>query len=406
MTDIHATLGGHIPPPLLPTYPRVPPLASAAQRESANASAAASQQAIQGLQAQLNDTQSNLANHVEKIKNLEDLLSQHEEIKNQVDHLRQQMQAAQVEMSALLSSSAARPAERDLPLEPDEDEDEDEDDDRSIASNDTARPFDDEDEEDPDLATRQANGIRFAQANGILPLPLTHEKDQHAQFLREQNAGLVSRIEALSAELEQANQLGLTLQVQHAQTTESMRALEERLAGLESSVQTSVQESKGHWDGWKKAFEESWARDREAWEEEREKMKSAVKEWEEEKERKAKAEVEKVVEVESDSRSEGGKKGKRRKKRRNTVKPSTLESGSSSSDEEEPTGGKHRPTASEVTVTSTPRGALQSLEEKGSPVVKDLPAKTQEVKDRWARELGANKGANHVGQAFLPDATG
>lgn len=145
----------------------------------------------------------------------------------------------------------------------------------------------------PNGTAAAPNGVvayeeRFAPAAeaAVAAAELAHERQ-----LQEQNSKLAARLDALSSELDEATKLGQSLRSQHAEASSTIRALEARIQGLEKAVEGRVAEVEGkvlaeaesRWKGWRDAFEESWKRERESWDVEREKLQSAVREWEESK---------------------------------------------------------------------------------------------------------------------------
>lgn len=115
--------------------------------------------------------------------------------------------------------------------------------------------------------------------------------NQRERLLKEQNGKLVARLEALSLELSEATQLGAALRTRHAEASETIKLLEERIVALERAVDQRVAEAEGKvlekveqtWTGWRERFEQSWQEERLSWEGEREALRKLVKEWEERK---------------------------------------------------------------------------------------------------------------------------
>ncbi|GAA5877832.1 hypothetical protein JCM3774_000190 [Rhodotorula dairenensis] len=115
--------------------------------------------------------------------------------------------------------------------------------------------------------------------------------DTRERLLEEQNGKLVARLEALSLELSEATRLGATLRTRHAEASETIKLLEQRVAALELAVDRRVAEAEGEilakaeqsWTGWRERFEHSWREERRTWEGERDALARLVKEWEERK---------------------------------------------------------------------------------------------------------------------------
>jgi hypothetical protein len=314
MNEIHETLGGSVPPPL-PPFPhptRIPPLAS----QNPNGNNDPQAQTIVALQTQLGETQAALAGHVERIRNLEGLLAEHETIKREVGALREQMVEAKREMDDFnrVRRGQVRPAATNGSLsvaslqasgvDGKRDGDDDDDDARSVASVDTVTPSSwnagDEgaggDSDEREKTVTLINGLeglrRSTSSSSAQPSSSSSGSDEDGaaalreQRLQAQNSALGARLEALSAELDEATRLGQSLRTQHALVSESVRTLEERIQGLEAAVEGRVAsayaEAEGKWEGWKKQFEDGWKRERESWEAEREYLRQMLREWEEE----------------------------------------------------------------------------------------------------------------------------
>lgn len=198
-------------------------------------------------------------------------------------------------------------------LEREEQEEEDDEDARSIASIDT-------------IVDEQTLARKKKQTNGDVASPLesdettsepasapsTVSSDELARerlVLQEQNAALTARLDALSAELDEAIQLGRSLQTQHSEAFSTIKVLEEKIASLETAVEEKVEQAQGkvmreceeRWKGWKEVFEEGWRREKEGWREEREKLWQVVKDWEE---RKKNVEVDESGDVENEGSDE------------------------------------------------------------------------------------------------------
>jgi len=314
------------------------------------------------------------------------MLKEQEGVKEEVENLRRLMEENgrreehEREMERERERDSQRngresPVARMLEREEQRDEEGDDDDDaRSIASVDTVV-------EAPSSPSKN----KKRQVNGTSPLdseettseptsiaspapPSTSQSadsDELARerlVLQEQNAALTARLDALSAELDEAIQLGRSLQTQHSETLSTIKLLEEKIASLETAVDERVEEAQGkvmreceeRWKGWKEVFEEGWRREKEGWREEREKLWEVVKDWEEKKKRESEAEAD-AGEVESDgseeddeaegesstaaqstsstARSPSPKKRSTRRRKRTTIVPTTSASigGSSSS---------------------------------------------------------------------------
>ncbi|GAA6055258.1 hypothetical protein JCM3770_001511 [Rhodotorula araucariae] len=328
---VHDTLGGGAPPALPPQHagPRV----GSAFPPRADVHA----QSIAALQQQLSETQQSLQGHVGKIRDLEGLLAEHDALKREVGSLRAQMDEARESMSAMIRdreyeaeerhrARARRTNGRESPLAAlldqddddddlaaaEADDDDDDDDAASVASVETVSPA--------NLARGGVNGLRAKQAHTDEPPEADEDEPTLApapaptaaaavdvdttdappsstaaaaaaadvareRLLQEQNAKLVARLEALSAELDESMSLGAALRTQHAAASETIRALEARVASLEAAVDRRVAEAEGRaeqrWDVWRKRFEQTWADEQKSWAGERDQLRELVREWEE-----------------------------------------------------------------------------------------------------------------------------
>ncbi|ORY52707.1 hypothetical protein BCR35DRAFT_18771 [Leucosporidium creatinivorum] len=323
LNDVQDTLGGGAPPPNFAASQRgIPPYLPNGHSPSSDHHA----QSIAALQSQLNETQTSLAGHVGKIRDLEGLLAEHDVIKREVGSLRKQMEEAKRDMERMMRTrggdeSAAGGDERatgadgrESPiaklLEQQEDDEagavtDDDDDARSISSVDTISPSN---SKINGVLSAVAGAAAGAAASKLTSATTSNDDDQLARSnaaaataaakeadlarerqLQEQNAKLSARLETLSAELDEATKLGQSLRSQHAEASSTIRALEERVLGLEKAVEGRVKEvegkvlkeCEGKWEGWREKFEEGWRRERAGWEEEREKLMAVVREWEE-----------------------------------------------------------------------------------------------------------------------------
>ncbi|GAA5905174.1 hypothetical protein JCM6882_000400 [Rhodosporidiobolus microsporus] len=366
LTTVHDTLGGGAPPSIPPgagipgrSTSAFPPRTAPPNPEHA--------QSIAQLQAQLADTQSSLAGHVGKIRDLEGLLAEHEVIKREVGALRRQIEEAQEGMVQMLHErekdaavggmrggrespiAALLEAQEEADAAEAGDDDVDFDDAASVSSVDTIAP------------SRRPNGIAAAKKKELkrdvsleqdettdappsspppAPTPALSaspstagdaaaaaqaEKERSA-LLADQNAKLVARLEALSAELDEATKLGAQLREQHAAASVTIRALEERIKGLEGKVREVERGGEERWDAWRGVFEEGWRVEREGWEREREGLRRVVREWEEGKERERREREER--------RARRDERRERRKAAR-AARDDDKEEGSESSGEEE-----------------------------------------------------------------------
>ncbi|GAA6024856.1 hypothetical protein JCM11491_005676 [Sporobolomyces phaffii] len=323
LCDVHDTLGGSVPRPTAgsttgplpyPTTSAFPPRPAAPAQQQHAQPDAATAESIQALQQQLND----LASHVGRIRDLEGMLKEQEGVRDEVENLRRLMEenARKNDESETdgerngRESPIARMLEREEQLEADDDDDDD-DDARSIASVDTVV-------EAPPSEAKQVNGgapgavplaaadddttseptdLPAATAPRTVVKPDADELARERLVLAEQNAALTARLDALSAELDDAISLGRSLQSQHSEACATIKLLEDKIASLEGAVEQRVEAAQGkvlreceeRWKGWKEVFEEGWRREKEGWKEEREKLWEVVKDWDDRKKRESAA---------------------------------------------------------------------------------------------------------------------
>ncbi|KAJ9474557.1 Vacuolar protein sorting-associated protein 64 [Pseudozyma hubeiensis] len=353
MHDIHETLGGSAPPVSSAPYPHLVPLppgsvnAQAQQQQQqqqeqqrakdaeTQATTDAHSATISALQSQLSETQSNLAVHVEKIRSLESVLSDHDSIKREVSTIKMQMEQAKREMDAVASASSSSFPPRhtvngfgtirggsDLLRSLEHD---DFDDGASVASVETVTQNKDDDDQDddhvgprapPDMpphlasddaahvetgleqADKSAPGAAHASSSALTHHNLSKQADERDLELRAQNEALSARLEELAAQLEQALALSRGLQDQHAQVTDTVKTLEQRVQTLEKEVEQnaaaapSAQEShastaamikgiEGRWTEFRSDFEESWRKERQGMQTERDELRQVVQAWDE-----------------------------------------------------------------------------------------------------------------------------
>ncbi|WRT64575.1 uncharacterized protein IL334_001507 [Kwoniella shivajii] len=318
-TDIQDTLGGGLPPAQNGSAAQfIPPQFRSASAEAQAALAGPHGQqaaAFIALQNQLTETQTSLGSQLEKIRLLEGELKEHGSIRNEITTMREQMEESKREMDLLLTSGGisgsmrGRRMSRRKGHEDDDDEDDDDDDARSVMT-----MMDNEDSEqrvrDRRRAEREAPDIRRDRGTDRPKTPeptnlngdigFDDEKDSSGSShsisqpngttsreseIIQQNAELVGRITALSAEISEAVQLSQTLQSQHSEAMSAVKLLTERVGALEtgiaSKVAEEVEKAELKWENWRVKFEEGWKKERESWDAERERLRGVVREWEE-----------------------------------------------------------------------------------------------------------------------------
>lgn len=254
----------------MPSYPHtLPPVAPPQQNFTA-------------VQSQLSETQASLLTHSDRVKSLEETISN---LKNEVERTKSEMEVllttsaksqsddhAHVQGShqlhhALLTNGSSDRGESGAV------EDDAASDAGSVASMDTVRHY----AEEHDCALRDEQ-----------------------ESLRTANAALLTRIEQLSTELHQANEISASLQTQHKSQADLLTGISDRLAALEQAPapapaavaaaqsdgddtkkeaeQPAAADSKAmdlaeqRWNAWKNAFESSWAQERSTWHGEKAKL--------------------------------------------------------------------------------------------------------------------------------------
>jgi len=269
---------------------------------------------------------------MDKIRSLEGLLAEHEVIKREVGSLRSQMEDTKREMDGFVRSRGGsgdaverggRVSAVAAMLEAREAEDDD-DDAASVSSVDTVTL-------DSDLRASpkrpHPNGIVHpTDAQPRSPDRVTAA--DHAQLIA-QNTALTSRLEAISIELNEASKLGQALRTQYAEAAETIRALEDRVAGLEKEVVSRVAavEASGlaavesKWEGWKAELESGWKKQQESWETERSKLLQVIKNWEDSQIEEADPESQEQASSSSPALGKKPKPSRPRRKRRGSGSP-------------------------------------------------------------------------------------
>lgn len=217
MTDIQDTLGGGLPPAQNGSATElIPPQY---RDTSINGQAAA----FLTLQNQLQETQSSLNSHIERIRQLESSLEQHQTIRYEISEMREQIQQSRREMELLRQDDNA----------------------------------------------------------SVTTVTDTRTKEE----LLEENTKLVDQVHSLSGKVTQALDLSQTLSIQHGEAMAALQLLTERVGTLENGIAKriadAVQENDQKWHAVRTDLQEGYKKDRESWEAERTRMQSVVRDWEE-----------------------------------------------------------------------------------------------------------------------------
>ena len=225
------------------------------------------------LQNQLTETQTSLSGQLDKIRQLEGELHEHETLKHQLGSMREQMEETKHEMDLFLAGNRGRQFGRIV---------DDDDDSRSVVT-----LMDNEDAEERMRDRRRSERENGSRERPRTPEPTMNGDDEHVDVSRSenavvaQNAQLAERIESLTGEIAEAVQLSQNLQSQHSEAMTAVRLLTERVGVLENGMMSRVAETEQRWEVWRGKFEEGWRKERETWEIERERLRGVVREWEE-----------------------------------------------------------------------------------------------------------------------------
>ncbi|KAH8832571.1 hypothetical protein DL96DRAFT_1582632 [Flagelloscypha sp. PMI_526] len=282
-----------------------------------SASGTAAESSLAELQTQLATTQSSLSTHLERIHVIEDTLKEHENVKREVDHMREILESKMrsfansndrarfedEEEDALDDDDDARSISTIIPHELDRVDEEDE----SLPEDVAASGHDDE-EVDPDSseARRREQPIgrpHTPEPNGM-GLSLGHSNSHLSSPLIDD---LTSRLSALASQLESALSLSESLQAQHTAAQSTISLLESKVEKLEELVNVKtapppppvalpvpvaqpsptapesreeMSELKTILNDWKKSVEGQWSDVRDEWKVERERLSKAREEFE------------------------------------------------------------------------------------------------------------------------------
>ncbi|CAE6458980.1 unnamed protein product [Rhizoctonia solani] len=215
MNDIQDTMGGGTIPPPPPQHQLIPPVRQPTSDSDVSA-----------MQTQLRETQSSLQAHVDKIRALDRLVEEHEAIKREVGTMREMLTRTR---SPLEEGDLGEHGGNMLDSQQDFDDDSDA---RSVC---TIVP------EEEEHAARSVGRPKTPEPMAMLddarhPPSLTdaiRTAEQNALHAAEQNAILSERLEALTAQLEQAIALSQGLQTHAERASTTIAALEAKVVALE-----------------------------------------------------------------------------------------------------------------------------------------------------------------------------
>ena len=276
-------------------------------------------QAINSLQEQLQQTQSLLSGHVEKMHNLglETIADEHDGMKREIGMLRELIDQRQRELELKRQLQMQKAIEDDdddaksvatviAGGQFHEDEDEENDDERRQRREELGRPRtpepslgDGDSDGEGDIGVRTINlrdrggTIRGGSWNGDATGPAggSQQKSEFAPASRESVDKLTERFEQLAVQFVSAIELSKSLQTQQQAAQEQIAFLEAKVVELEgakeqwtaASAQSEEKKEAGAAAALldlNKAFEGKWERQREEWEEERTRLNGARLEWE------------------------------------------------------------------------------------------------------------------------------
>jgi hypothetical protein len=212
------------------------------------------------LQTQMSDTQTSLNGHLDRIRQLESQLQQQEGLKQELGLVRREMEESRHEMEMLLAAS------------------------RKVGPNGQRQEYDSDDDDDArSVATVMPDdGDEKEEANEPQP---SASASASAEEAAKPDADLDTRVQTLTAEMEDALQLSRSLQAQHSEAMSTVKLLTDRLDLLENGiaerVTAAVERAEERWETWRTKFEERWRKERDGWETERERLRGVVREWEE-----------------------------------------------------------------------------------------------------------------------------
>ncbi|KAF8548614.1 hypothetical protein OG21DRAFT_1560880 [Imleria badia] len=344
MNDIHDTLGGAMPPNIAHFPSNLPPVRapqSQPPHEPAQPTDSGSvpATALNELRSQLHETQASLATHVDKVRALEDMLAEHEAIKQEVASLRELMDERKRELE--ISRHAAGPPSghhdpqrhgdmRNASYQADDDDDAssihtivphglervDEEDEDQLA-------IEDDDEEERRRRRDELGRPRTPEPTGMGMVedddesPNTKRRHRSSSPLQQSHDAasaaideLAERLSTLGGRIDTAVEFNNSLQAQHTAAQTTISQLQSKIATLEELVQETQQQLQQQnsaqeaaqaeilkavrepprdperesltamLNEWKKSVEGQWSAIQEEWSQERERLSKAKEEWE------------------------------------------------------------------------------------------------------------------------------
>ncbi|KAG6329928.1 hypothetical protein ID866_9162 [Astraeus odoratus] len=339
MNDLQDTLGGalpqslpHYPQSLPPVRAQLPPTANEPSQPTDPGTVPAS--ALSELRDQLHETQASLASHVDKVRALEDMLSEHEAIKSEIATLRELMDERKREFELLrhddtsLSSRHRENGHHDELRGRYQGDDDDASSIHTIVPHELERvEEEDEDQlvtEDEDDEDRRRRREELGRPRTPEPTGMGMDDDESPNAKRHHRSAaprdhdvaaaaiddLAERLSALSGRIDTAVEFNSSLQAQHATAQATISLLQSKISTLEEMVQATqlqlqqqnaaqeaaqaeilkaVREPRRDTEHesltamlneWKKSVEGQWSAVQEEWSQERERLNKAREEWE------------------------------------------------------------------------------------------------------------------------------
>ncbi|KAI0360813.1 hypothetical protein OH77DRAFT_1393258 [Trametes cingulata] len=275
LAEIHDTLGGNLPPNLPPypsTLPPVVPPQPGRPSEEPHRETQQEAPAVSELQAQLQETQRSLADHVDKVRALEGVLAEHNAIKQEVNSLRDAMEERkrEMEMFRFGGHGSGHGRRSHHPHGDEHDASDDDDDDARSISTVVAHELEPVDEVDEEQVAAEEEEERRRRRDELgrprTPEPTgmgmsededeqEHDQDRYRKQsvtdLRARSRSpqpparatipdeLTERLNALAKQLEMALELSRSLEAQHASAQSTISVLEAKVASLENLVQVT-----------------------------------------------------------------------------------------------------------------------------------------------------------------------
>ena len=286
-------------------------------------------QVINSLQEQLQQTQSLLSTHVEKIHNLglETIAGEHDGMKREIGMLRELMDQRQRELELKRQLQMQKPIDDDdddaksvatviAGEQFHDDEDEENDDERRQRREELGRPRtpepslgDGDSDGEGDIGVRTINirnrgGSSSWNGDGAGPAGASQHQPELAPASRESVDKLAERFEQLMVQCFGAIELSKSLQTQQQAAQEQIAFLQAKVVELESAKEQWAEEKEEKTEAGvatalvelKKTFDGKWERQKEEWEEERARLNEARLVWEQ-RMRKVEEDVNDVKEV-------------------------------------------------------------------------------------------------------------